>query len=419
MRRPALLIVVVFVAALVAGPASAGVAQTAQPAAAPTAGSLEADFNNDGFADLAVGVPGEDIGTTTDAGAVSVLYGTPTGLTGAGSQGFWQGSGGAAGTLEAFDVFGAALAAGDFNNDGFADLAVGVPGEDIGTSSGAGAANVLYGSVSGLTGSGSQVFSQAMPGFPGFPDTGDGFGFTLAVGDFDNDGFADLAVGVPFDNGAGPEDAGFLNVLYGSAGGLSATGAQAFWQGDVRGVPDEAEAFDWFGYALTVGDFNGDGSADVTIGVPGEDIGMVGDAGAVNVLYGSADGLTGTGSQAFRQGAGGVAGAAEFGDQLGLALTAGDFNQDGSADLAIGVPLENIGAIRDAGAANVLYGSPTGLTSTGNQLFWQGSGGAAGTVEADDVFGAALVGADQPTGPAAASSQARPAPPGAAAFQGR
>src|SRR4029453_6058466 len=72
-------------------------------------GSLEADFNNDGFADLAVGVPHEAIGPRFAAGAVNVLYGGGGGLTGAGSQGFWQGAGGVAGTAEADDQFGLSL----------------------------------------------------------------------------------------------------------------------------------------------------------------------------------------------------------------------------------------------------------------------------------------------------------------------
>jgi hypothetical protein len=128
------------------------------------ADSLRSDFNNDGFADLAVGAFLEDVGSIVNAGAVNVLYGGAPGLTGSGSQFFTQNTPGVGGNAEEGDTFGSALAAGDFNHDGFADLAVGARGESVGTAIGAGAVNVLYGGAPGLTGSGSQLFTQTAPG---------------------------------------------------------------------------------------------------------------------------------------------------------------------------------------------------------------------------------------------------------------
>ena len=52
-----------------------------------------------------------------------------------------------------------------------------------------------------------------------------------------------------------------------------------------------------------------------------------------------------------------------------------DYNGDGFDDLAIGVPDEDIGAISNAGAVNVLYGSASGLTAAGDQLWHQDSSG--------------------------------------------
>jgi FG-GAP repeat len=138
------------------------------------------DFDNDGFADLAVGAPAESIGGIFVAGAVNVLYGTPTGLTGSGSQLFTQNSPGVGSAAEAFDLFGGALAAGDFDNDGFADLAIGVPGESVGKIVDAGAVNVLYGTPTGLTGSGSQTFTQNSPGVGSTAEEDDFFGDPLA-----------------------------------------------------------------------------------------------------------------------------------------------------------------------------------------------------------------------------------------------
>jgi hypothetical protein len=347
------------------------------------------DFDNDGFADLAVGVVHEGVGTAFGAGAVNVLYGSADGLTGSGSQQFWQGAGGVGGTAEPEDEFGYALEAGDFDNDGFADLAVGVHFESIGSAGGAGAVNVLSGSAGGLTGSGSPLFRQGAAGVLGTPEDNDQFGSSLAAGDFDNDGFADLAIGAPLETVASVEQLGSVNVLPGSAAGLTGSGSQLLSEG-FNGLPGNPENNDQFGWSLAAGDFNNNGFADLAVGLRGEDL----DAGAVIALYGSASGLSGSGGRVFRQGAGGVAGTSELGDWFAHALAAGDFNNDGFADLAVGVPLEDIGAISDAGAINVLYGAAGGLTAAGNQQFRQGAGGIAGTAESGDSFGRALATGD-------------------------
>jgi hypothetical protein len=393
MRRLAMIAVVGLMVAAWPSVGSAGPAALAVPAVA-AAGSLEADFNNDGFADLAVGADAETIGGNFAAGAVNVLYGGAGGLSGTGSQVFYQGAGGGvAGTAQTRDSFGAALAGGDFDHDGIADLAVGVPGENAGGVSDSGAVQVLYGSPAGLTGSGSQLFSQATAGVAGNPEANDLFGSALAAGDFDADGVDDLAVGVRGEAIGALTGAGSLNVLYGSDGGLSAAGNQQFWQGNA-GVVGSAEAGDAFGTAVSAGDFDHDGFADLAVGVSSEDIGAILHAGAVNVLYGTAAGLSTAGDQLFRQGAGGVAGTAERPDQFGGALASGDFDHDGFADLAVGVSSEAVGTIFAAGAVNLLYGGTGGLSGSGSQLFRQGAGGVGGTAEAEDLFGLAVAAGD-------------------------
>jgi hypothetical protein len=387
MRR--ILVVLVLVLAAAGWPPASGRVQNSAATRSAAAGSLEADFNNDGFADLAVGAPFETIGGIVAGGAVSVLYGTPTGLAASGSQLFTQNSPGVVGVAEEGDAFGRALAAGDFNHDGVADLAIGAPGEEIGGVVGSGAINVLYGSAGKLTGVGSQLFTQDSPGVGGTAEDGDNFGVMLAAGDFNNDGPDDLAVGAPFEDVGSIIEGGAVNVLYGSAARLTGVGSQLFTQ-DSPGVVGVAEGGDFFGLALAAGDFNSDTSDDLAVGAPDEGVGSLSQAGAVNVLYGSAGKLTAVGNQLFTQDSPGVVGAAASGDFLGDALAAGDFNNDSFVDLAVGVPLEEVGSARDAGAVNILPGSAGKLTGVGGQYFTQDSPGVGSTAEIIDLFGDTL-----------------------------
>jgi FG-GAP repeat len=388
MRRLVVVFVLILAGALLG--ASQALSQAA-PAAATDTGSLRADFNHDGFADLAVGVPQDRIGGVFFAGAVNVFYGSADGLSSTGSRYFSQNTPGVGSTAEVPDSFGSALAAGDFDHDGYADLAVGVPNEGVGDIPIAGAVNVLYGSAGGLTAVGSQYFTQNSPGVGSSAEDHDFFGSALAAGDFDHDGFADLAVGVPSEDQVGI-GGGAVNVLFGSADGLTGTGSQLVTQDTTR--VGSREDGDGFGSALTAGDFGFGGADDLVVGVRGEDVDGKFNAGAVNVLAGSAGGLTSSGSQYFTQNTSGVAGSADVADSFGSALAAGDFDHDGFADLAVGVPFESFGSIVEAGAVNVLYGSADGLSAAGGPLFTQDTPGVANSAGTDDRFGHALAAGD-------------------------
>lgn len=374
------------------------------------------DFNNDGYGDLAIGVPSEDINdgvSHTGAGAVHVIYGSATGLeafaaSAAVDDQLWRRT--IAGldetAVDAFDAFGAAIGLGDFNNDGYDDLAIGVPGSIAGGEEDAGVVQVLYGSASGLTTTDSQTWSQAHISITGAPEADDRFGASLTSGDFNDDGFADLAVGVPYEEVDGVERAGAINIIYGSVNGLTGAGDEILTQNVTGFAHSGAEENDQFGFTLEAADFDNDGIDDLAVGTPYEDNGSeYENAGSVQVFYGVAGtGLIDTtdgvvGDQHLRADSPGVDNVMEEGDRFGFSLAAGDFDNDGYADLAVGVPYETHGsgasALQHAGAVNIIFGSATGLDTTMGAPIWtQANADLSGNADAFDYFGWKLTAAD-------------------------
>jgi hypothetical protein len=335
-----------------------------------------ADLDDDGFFDLAIGAPGEDIGATGNAGAVTVLFGSAAGLVPSGGQVLSQG-GGAGGTAETGDAFGAALATGILGGDGIADLVVGVPGEDVGATTVAGAVNLLAGSPGGVVAG--AVVTQ------GNPEDFDSFGAAVATGDFDDTDGDDVAAGAPGETVNGHQLAGAVSVFNGPPSGLA--NERLLFQG-TAGIPGSPEAFDQFGAAVAPTDSNNIGQWDLAVGAPGEDLGPDVDAGAVNLLAGSAGG-PGGGSLLTQ------ANPEDF-DSFGAAVSGGfflhDFDLNGFFDLAVGAPGETVGVgAAAAGAVSVFNGfGGAGGTVVPGPAFTQGSGGLGGAAETGDALGVAL-----------------------------
>ncbi|WP_020116352.1 FG-GAP-like repeat-containing protein [Streptomyces canus] len=343
-----------------------------------------ADLDRDGYTDLIVGVGGEDRGS----GRVQVVWGGARGLAGGATL-----ASGAAG--QGLGAQGH-LAAADVDGDGATDLltavdryglvATGGPFTRSGSATGKRQvvkdrydSRVLDLDVGDLNGDGITDVVAAQTGTDTFDSrriaywwgTKDGLtpwtlvwdidgaalqgGENLAVGDVNRDGYADIVVGRAVDGYESDHDAyrakgGRVTWIPGTSGAPDGVAEQAVNQ-DSPGVPGTAEKGDRFGTDVQLADVDGDGFLDVVTGVPGEDLGpatapnSVKDAGAVVVLSGRADGLTGVGShQVVTQDSPGVPGATEKGDAFGGAVHVGDANGDGLADVAVGAPGENAGA---------------------------------------------------------------------------
>lgn len=387
------------------GPTAAGDADTFfTQASAGILGAAEAgdrfgsslacgDFDGDGFDDLAIGVPGEDVGTKIDAGAVNIIYGSGDGLASADNQLFTQSTSLVKGIAVAFDQFGAALAAGDFDDDGYDDLAIGVPGEDaaVGVNPedrrAVGGVNVLYGSAAGMT-TRDDLWTQASPGIAGAAEFGDAFGAALAVGDFDADGVDDLAIGAPLETiGDNTARAGTLHVIPGSGTGLTATGSRAYSQ-QSSGIQGVSVRGGQFARSLAAGDFDGDGFDDLAAGSPGSPVGAKIAAGRIHVLFGSAGGISSR-DAVYDQDTADVRGVANERELFGWSLAAADFDDDGFDDLAVGTPFDVIGGV-EGGSVSAFYGTDGGLGVADDQIFSQDTSNIRGVTEAFDSLGESL-----------------------------
>ncbi|MET7456795.1 hypothetical protein ABZT03_33900 [Streptomyces sp. NPDC005574] len=387
---------------------------------AEAAAGTPGDINKDGYRDVVVSAPDAKVAGHAKAGAVVILYGTSHGIDPARRTVVTQNSTGIPGAAEAGDRFGAAVVVYDLNRDGYSDLVVGAPGEDVSGDDGGGSVTVVYGTASGPT-KGKLVHDP-------WPSSHDAYGRTLAVATFNglnpvNDGRLTIAVGandadvtfMPADLSAQSNTSGGGYAFNPAHGIVALTAVDRPDTDDDRliahgrGVSDGGWGYDGTGddpnvlfhdpggfestalpagTASAVGDLNGNGVPDLVIGNPEDPSQSPGTSlgGRVTVYFDA--GNTGSPSriQTITQDTAGVPGAGEAHDRFGASVAIGDTDKDGRADLVIGTPGEDNGR----GAVTVVRGTAAELDTAHARNWTQNSAGVAGASEAGDAFGTAI-----------------------------
>jgi hypothetical protein len=290
------------------------------------------------------------------------------------------------------DRAGVAVATGDVNGDGRADVVVGAEGADQNGRLNSGSVYVVFGATAGMVDLGTL-------GERGFridgAAAGDRAGAAVAVADLNGDGREDVVVGAELADGGGRNEAGSVYVVYGKTSteptDLASLGGATGLRIDGAALGSRAG-----GALAAAGDVNGDGRQDIVVGAPREDAGGS-DAGSAYVVFGSATpaatiDLASPGTSALR-----IVGAAA-GDRAGIAVAGGgDLNGDRRADVLIGADGAEHSGRRFSGSAYVVFGNDAAGTVALGDLGGRGFriDGPASALVGTAVAGAGDVNADR------------------------
>ena len=310
-----------------------------------------ADLNGDGQMDLAVGAKEYEPGSVANVGAVFVFFGplTDAAISAANAPLTIIGPGRS-------ELAGASLAAGDLNDDGVLDLAIGAPKSPNGDLAATGAVHILYGPFQPGTIDIGEEADAAVLG----PLMSEETGMGVAIGDLDDDGVADLAIGSTL---AGRPVVGEVAIVFGpiASGPMQLSDVTGLViTGTVKG--EEA------GDSLSIGDLDGDGSDDLVVGAPGTGFSTYDHTAGkaeptmisrTGILYGP---LSRSEEKIPFDDAGYIfkAPGESEGEALGSGIGIGDIDGDGAIDLAVGGMGIAVGSRVGTGQVSVIKGPLSG-----------------------------------------------------------
>lgn len=317
------------------------------------------DINGDGYADVVIGADQYN----SSQGRVYVFL--SRGKSGVATQSAASASAIISG--EAGSQFGIATALEDFNGDGYADILVGANSY----SAGIGRAYVIY--STGASGIASQLATATgNTKIDGINGVNCNLGFSVYAGDVNGDGYADAVLGAYLDSsGTAGASGGHVYILH-SAGsaGITISSAAAASANITAEVPSSQ-----FGVSVALGDFNGDGYADLVVGAPFYNGGYIGKVYTFNSSGSGIPSQTATAAAAIQ--------GASSAISLGNSVATGDFNGDGYTDFSTGA---HGTAPTNSGAAFLFLSKPNFTTGSGVTTTTAASFTIAGQAS-NDAFG--------------------------------
>ncbi len=356
-----------------------------------------ADLDGDGFRDIIIGSIGVDGAgnTVPGAGAVDIIWGDTRANLGPSKDLLTQSDVHIDGA-DTGDQVGIFVAAGDFDDDGLDDVAMGAAlGDGPGNiRADCGDVYIFYGRARAAWAAITAVSQRDVVIYGA--DAGDNSGISIASGDVDGNGVADLLIGGSGMDGPGNArfGCGGVHVWYGGPrpeGGAVDLGSIA--------LIDGADGGDLAGRSLASGDLDGDGADEIIIGVPnGSGPGNTrAQGGEVAILWGRSRDAMGATKDLLTDTDVHIYGA-ENGDNAGTAVDAADYDGDSFFDVFVGVPLGDalLNAKINAGETFLYYGRSRGsfpaaidlslgLAADGKRYIGQDAG---------DLVGSALTGGD-------------------------